>query len=382
MDLNKNTMTVAGDEIQLPDLPWTSASTTGVDWTFQQLAPYIGRMKTAIARYLVETLTEPGQVVSDPFCGSGVVPFEALALGRHVVAGDMSPYGVLLTEAKLSAPCSLAQALENAQSISDIAIRGGVDVDESLIPEWVRRFFHEKTLIEAVRYRDACVLRNDYFTFACLLGILHHQRPGFLSFPSSHLVPYLRDKKFPRGEFPEMYEYREVLPRLIKKIKRSYRRVPDTSGVRHKVIHGDAREFPYDELVDAVITSPPYMNLLDYGRDNRLRLWFLGHNSQKYDFPRRKRSQEFHLLMEQFLTNASKSVKVGGYIALVLGDVSRGGASAHSAAVVSSLFLEHPELQNFRQTWKCTDKIPDLRRSRRDLRGGKEEVILIYQRCA
>ena len=57
-----------------------------------------------------------------------------------------------------------------------------------------------------------------------LLGILHHQRPGFLSFPSSHLVPYLRSRKYPRKMFPEMYSYRELRPRLLAKIMRSYKR--------------------------------------------------------------------------------------------------------------------------------------------------------------
>jgi len=35
------------------------------------------------------------------------------------------------------------------------------------------------------------------------------------------------------------------------------------------------------ESIDAVITSPPYMDALDYARDNRLRLWFLGINDYK-----------------------------------------------------------------------------------------------------
>jgi DNA modification methylase len=31
-----------------------------------------------------------------------------------------------------------------------------------------------------------------------------------------------------------------------------------------------------DEVVDTIISSPPYFGALDYARDNRLRLWFLG----------------------------------------------------------------------------------------------------------
>ena len=98
------------------------------------------------------------------------------------------------------------------------------DQDLRTVPVWVRRFFHPETLRSALAFRDTCIERRDEFLLACLLGILHHQRPGFLSFPSSHLVPYLRDRKFPRKSFPEMYEERDVLVRLEAKVRRTYRR--------------------------------------------------------------------------------------------------------------------------------------------------------------
>src|SRR5271154_7164939 len=62
---------------------------------------------------------------------------------------------------------------------------------------------------------------------ASLLGILHHQRPGFLSFPSSHTVPYLRGKAFPRWKYPKLYEYRSHADRFEAKVERAFRRVPE-----------------------------------------------------------------------------------------------------------------------------------------------------------
>src|SRR6266849_5822441 len=67
---------------------WSSKSTVKEDWTFHQLAPYIGRMKTSMARSLVLHWTRPGDLIVDPFCGCGVVALEAAAHGRRVVAGD------------------------------------------------------------------------------------------------------------------------------------------------------------------------------------------------------------------------------------------------------------------------------------------------------
>ena len=74
------------------------------------------------------------------------------------------------------------------------------------VPMWVREFFHPETLRETLAWTLTLRERRRWFLLASLLGILHHQRPGFLSFPSSHTVPYLRKKAFPPAKFPELYE--------------------------------------------------------------------------------------------------------------------------------------------------------------------------------
>src|SRR5437763_1881925 len=96
-------------------------------------------------------------------------------------------------------------------------------VNLGAVPEWVREFFHPETLREVVAAFEEVNRSQDYFLTACLLGILHHVRPGFLSYPASHLVPYLRKSKFPPDEFPAMYAYRDLRSRLLAKIKRAYR---------------------------------------------------------------------------------------------------------------------------------------------------------------
>ncbi|CAO3425935.1 DNA methyltransferase [Azospirillum argentinense] len=364
------------------ETPWSSASTVATDWTLQQLAPYIGRMKTAIARFLIEEYSSSNQTIADPFCGSGVVPYEAVALGRHVIAGDVNPYALALTRAKLLAPNSLELSMRQFEETWALACSFSTKGEEEaeVAPEWVKKFFHQKTLAEALSFRDACIARNDHLSLACLLGILHHQRPGFLSYPSSHLVPYLRDKKYPRSEYPEMYEYRDVYSRMVKKIKRSFRRLPVSCGRVHGIFDADARQFPNNTSVDTIITSPPYMNLLDYGRDNRLRLWFLQGELPIHDFPKVAREKAFSSLMEHFLGHWVERVRDGGYIVLVLGDVSRGGRSAHPADVVKKMLEDVPSLRSLHVINEIRDDIPDIRRSRRFVRGGKEEIILAIKK--
>ena len=120
---------------------WTSESTVATDCTLHQIAPYIGRMKTSIARFLIESQTEPSDLIVDPFCGCGSIALEAALANRRVVAGDWNSYAVLLTRAKLFPPTSLSEAersLKKTWKLSRALLR---QQDLRRVPLWIRQFF-------------------------------------------------------------------------------------------------------------------------------------------------------------------------------------------------------------------------------------------------
>jgi SAM-dependent methyltransferase len=361
---------------------WSSKATVATDWTFHQIAPYIGRMKTSMARSLIRTYTHKGDLIVDPCCGCGTVALEAAAYGNRVVAGDWNPYATLLTRAKLFPPSSIQSAARRLRDTWELSRERFCKQDLRLVPNWVRRFFHPETLRSALAFRDACVERKEEFLLACLLGILHHQRPGFLSYPSSHLVPYLRDQKFPRALFPEMYEHRDVLTRLEAKIRRTFRRPPASYAQARRVFQVDAREFPRVRGIRAVITSPPYMNELDYVRDNRLRLWFLESSlPQDIELQGRDRESAFSMLMRAMCLRLAPGVEHGGYFLLVVGDATRGdGRIGRTANLARSVFDTEAALVAFKLDAVYCDTIPDIRRSRRECRGIKKETVLVYRK--
>ena len=252
-------------------------SCTHTECTLHQVSPYIGKLKSRIAADLITAYTKPGDLVADVFCGSGTIPLEAMGLGRPVFASDTNPYAMALTRGKLLAPDDIVTAHRRADRLLAAAAHTQ-DPNLSAIPDWVQRFFHPKTLKEILCFATIAREHRDNFLLSCLLGILHHQSPGFLSYPSSHLVPYLRNKKFPRCHYPDLYTYRPLRPRLLAKISRTLRR-PLPRNRRHRdacLEFKRVQDVQLPDNLDCLITSPPYMNALDYGRDNRLRLWFLG----------------------------------------------------------------------------------------------------------
>ncbi len=346
--------------------------------TLHQLSPYIGKLKSSIAATLIEQYSKRGDLIVDPFSGSGTIPLEAALRGRRVFGADISPYARVLTVGKLSAPLSLESALKNLNELVSRA-KSKSRPDLRKIPAWVRDFFHPETLREIINFSQVCIKAKDDFMLSCLLGILHHQRPGFLSYPSSHLVPYLRKKKFPRHQYPKMYEYRALVPRLVAKVMRVYKRIlPDRFRASFTFKQESIQNLKLPENFDCLITSPPYMNMLDYGRDNRLRLWVLDpYCIDKIDKTMSNKAGFIQGIVN-LSTQINSSLRLGGHAILIVGERAKGSNRTEISEVVVDIFMKNAPkliLENI-----MLDKIPDIRRSRRDCKGTKAEHVLIFKK--
>lgn len=372
------------DEITELDPRLWHGSFNGRESTLQQLSPYVGKMKSGMAQVLIKLYSNAGDTILDPFSGSGLVPLEAALAGRVAWGNDLSPYAYTLTRGKLEAPDSQSAALERAEKLAAAVEKLAPSVDLTPIPEWVREFFHPDTLREALTAFRLLREQEDYFLTACLLGILHHVRPGFLSYPASHLVPYLRTSKYPPDEFPDMYSYRDLRSRLLAKVKRAYRRskLPVNWKERqYRIWQQNAMDLPIDdETVGTIISSPPYFGALDYARDNRLRLWFLGcENWKDLDASLTANNKVYLPQMSICLKEMFRVLKPGGYCVLVLGDVDRDGKTRRTAEILADEAANVTEGQFIIDTI-CDDRIPDRRRSRRKTKTTKFERILVMRK--
>ena len=360
-----------------PDI-W-GESCTHDECTLHQLSPYIGKLKSIIASDLLTKYTQPGHLVADMFCGSGTIPLEAARHGRHIFASDSSQYSIVLTKGKLLSPPNVTAALRSSNRLltqADQLPNPGI----STCPSWVQDFFHPKTLSEILSLSRLLQQRRAYFHLACLLGILHHQRPGFLSYPSSHLVPYLRTRRFPKCDYPHLYEYRSIRPRLEAKVRRAFHRAPAHAlkdfvlGVRLS----SASSISLPDNIDCVLTSPPYMNALDYRRDNRLRLWFLGETDADLADKQLNNVNHFRRLMLTLIKQLKYKIRLGGYCILILGEKTFRSSQHSPAELVMDLFSSAAD--EFSLEDIIVDTIPDVRRSRRNLGGVKKEHILVFRK--
>jgi len=292
-----------------------------------RLATYEHRLAPAVVQVLIDLYSKPGEVVLDPFSGSGTIAFEVAAADRLAWANDLNPYAYVLTRAKLEMPDSVRLALQQAIALVDQVETLAPTGDLNQHSAWVQAFFHPDTLREIGIACELLKQQENFFLLACLLGILHHTRPGYLSYPTSQTAPYLRQASYPPEQYPELYEYRDVRSRLLTKIRRLYQHAtfPQTwEQQRYQLWQMDAATLPLaDASVDAIITAPPYPGACGYVRDHRLRLHFLGHSQWQTLHESLIQSQDFRDRMGACLATLARVLKPGGYCVFAFGKPAR-----------------------------------------------------------
>jgi len=250
------------------------------------MCSYQGKMKPSLAHHLIEVFSKPGDVVVDPFSGSGTIPFEACRMGRSGYGMDISRLGHILTLGKVGQAIpakvnSLLTELElyvskYAVTRSDQEGASAVRFNSS-IPE----YFHPDTFREVVAARQFFLEKWDSgpewaLLYSCTMHLLHGNRPYALSRNSHPVTPYS-----PTGPF----EYRALMPRLTDKLARLSDEVSSPSRSYGGSAQGDCTTTWPDAipLADAIITSPPFFASTRFYMTNWMRFWFSGWERADFD---------------------------------------------------------------------------------------------------
>lgn len=247
---------------------------------------YRASFKPELPDYCIRNYSHSGEIVADPFCGRGTTALQANLLGRQAWSNDVNPLAVRITSAK-TRPVPLA-AVENFLA----EIEWERDCLHPPHPDLLA-FYHPATL------RELCLLREALFdadsepaSFVALLALsrLHGHSNGFFSaysMPQISVSPAAQKRiNCNRGVRPD---YRNVAERIMKKGKQALKdnRLFDIrlAGQENRCRTGDARSLAGwpSGTVDLVVTSPPFLNVVDYLADNWLEHWFLGINPRSLE---------------------------------------------------------------------------------------------------
>lgn len=319
-------------------------------WTAKQRAAnslhevsYRACFKPQLPRFFIERLTQPGDVVYDPFMGRGTTPLEAALLGRVPYGCDINPLSAVLTRPRLQPPTT-DQVEERLQQIDFHSF--DEFFDDLLV------FYHPETLKEIASLKKYLLDRRSQNIldavddWICLLALnrLTGHSPGFFSvytLPPNQAVSVKSQLKInaKHNQTPP----RRYVPKLI--LKKTGKLLADCddaarqtlAGVAHKslLLTGLSSHTPqiHSNSVSLVVTSPPFLDVVDYAGDNWLRCWFLGIDPKSVKLTVPKKLEAWQEAMTAVFRELHRVLKPGGHIAFEVGEV-RGGKIKLEEAVL------------------------------------------------
>ena len=326
------------------------------------MCSYMAMFPPTIPHVFINWLTSPGDVVWDPFCGRGTTVLEACNLGRIGLGSDANPLSWILTSAKVKPPTigAVKHRINHLRKINgrsnSIPVADEINAifDPDVLAQllWLRATLSKKSIV-------------DRYLYAVLLGILHANA---------------RSDGSPRGLTISMPNTFSMAPRYVMKYKKTHHlkppklnvidaleaRIADLGEPPKGFNRGAAwlkdvtksniglRRFPAPRLI---FGSPPYLEVMKYGKLNWLRLWLLGFSPKEVDFGLFASSSlsKYIDFMCRAINRFQKVMSDHGRICLVIGDVHRPNNDINLAQAVADSCVDGTGL---RVTGIIEDKLP------------------------
>ncbi|MCH4548062.1 hypothetical protein MK632_20195 [Rhizobium changzhiense] len=308
------------------------------------LSSYQGKLKPALAHWLVNRFTSIDEAILDPLGGVGTVAFEAGLSGRKAYTCDLSPFASSVARGKVAPPSLSLLEHELDSFFSDVEDADLTEEDyraaEFGLNAKVKDYYHSETLIQVLKARKLLMngelSKERNFVKAVLLHILHGNRPYALSRTSHPITPFN-----PTGDF----EFRDMNGRIAERCRRLLNLPLPPQFVPGTAFHSDFRNLVslLDRTIDAVICSPPFPGMR-FDRPNWLRMWFCGwletdfHNTSKR-FLERQQGRTFEVYNEYFAI-CNEVLNPGGRVILHVGG-SKGYDMAQALKKIGMRYLRY-----------------------------------------
>jgi SAM-dependent methyltransferase len=312
---------------------------------------YPARMHPQTAARLIQYLSQPGDRVLDPFCGSGTVLVEARRLGRRALGIDANPLAVELAWLKTRAwsAAELAElvrighaAAEHAQERR--AKKAGPT--RRYGPE-DREQFDVHVLLELDGLRDG-VRKHARADQRRALDLVLSSILTKVSKRPGDTTTRIVERRLPGGHTIRLFERKTE--ELVRRLEQYAKSLPRGSP-EPKVATGDARDLARvrEGSVALIITSPPYPGVYDYFHQHATRLRWLGIDAREFDLReigsrRASRGRTYDDVLAiwrrdlgRCLTEMARVLASNGRVCLILADSTVGRRALRSDRIVAEL---------------------------------------------
>jgi len=292
---------------------------------------YRACFKPQLPRFFITRLTREGDTVYDPFIGRGTTLLESALLGRIPFGCDVNPISTILVRPRLFPPA----IVEIEDRIKTIGLNSDCEFPEELLV-----FYHFETLKAVVNLKNYILDKEsegkldpiDSWIRMVATNRLTGHSNGFFSvytLPPNQAVSMKSQQRIntKRGLTPPLRDVKKIILKksrnLLKDLTEFDRIELERVGKLAKLETAscDKTEFIEDETVSLVVTSPPFLNEVNYKTDNWLRCWFNGIDAERIQIWQIKNISEWQSAMQNVFVELCRILKPGGYVAFEVGEV-------------------------------------------------------------
>jgi hypothetical protein len=289
---------------------------------------YRACFKAQLPGFFIQRLTKPGERVYDPFMGRGTTPVEAALMGRRPAGNDVNPLSVILTRPRLRS-ITLSGV---AQVLDEIAWETGTIDNPDLLA-----FYSEHTLRQISALRQWLFIHAplgslptpevDWVRMVAINRLTGHS-PGFFSvytLPPNQAVSVQAQRKI--NETRQQVPPDRDVPKIILKKTRTLTSDGLPPAAPDFLLSTSAADATPDiprASVDLVVTSPPFLDIVQYADDNWLRSWFAGIDTGQVQIAHHRTEAAWQEMVRNTLIELARVVRPGGHVAFEVGEVRKG----------------------------------------------------------
>lgn len=299
---------------------------------------YRACFKGQLPEFFIERLTAPGDRVYDPFMGRGTTPLQAALMGRSAVGNDINPLSTLLVRPRINPP-SLA---EIAARLNDIPTDTVMPIEHDLLA-----FYHPDTLREITALRAYLLEReavgrldhvDDWIRMVAINRLTGHSSGFFsvYSLPPNQAVSVKAQRAInaKRAQTPPRRLVKDI---ILKKSRSLLKDGRPPEGIDALFLAGPAERSPAiaDASIDLVVTSPPFLDVVQYAADNWLRCWFAGIDTTDVQISMHRKPADWTAFVHDVFVELGRVVRPGGHVAFEVGEVRNGKIELETCVIAA-----------------------------------------------
>ncbi len=320
---------------------WSQTGGIAPKSSLHSIASYLAMFAPALPEYFINRYSNEGDLIFDPFSGRGTTALRSRELNRKFVGSDLNPYSLVLSRFKIS-------KLKKNNLL--IRLKYWEKKFEKSKKIWFEKtyekkycellyYYNRETLSKLIfirkkigkKWKNTSILDNALL--AIITGIMHGpsrkngdtiyfsvSMPNSISMAPNYVKNYVKKNNL---KIPNVNVFKKIQNRINIKFDKILEK--KFMGNIYNYNATKKNEYIKNNSVNLVITSPPYLSIVDYTKSNWLKLWILGYDRKNLKKDIRLddnlKFNEYINFIQKFLNNIHHKLKIKAKVCLVVGDV-------------------------------------------------------------